>query len=219
MQRSITMQLFISSPQKSDEASCSESKRKVVDPTEYPNIYDGGGGIDEVDRDEDKEDAEIIDEESMHNVAKPSNPATSSKAKKAFGMHRAQPTARRGNDPSNYEDRFPEDPMYAETTPNARVWRTYQEESVIHDVNMIEESRDNVDVLLAGLFSAVVTTFVVQTSQSLQADYAQVSASLLLELLLVQRAIANGSLVDTIPVSSLNLQTAVVPSVTDVWHW
>ncbi|KAK0463650.1 uncharacterized protein EV420DRAFT_1100725 [Desarmillaria tabescens] len=109
--------------------------------------------------------------------------------------------------------------MYAETAPNARVWRTLQEESAIHDANMVEEFRDNVDVLLvfAGLFSAVVTTFVVQTSQSLQADYAQASASILFELLLVQRAIANGSSVDAIPVSSLSPQTAFVPSATDVW--
>ncbi|KAK0239621.1 hypothetical protein EDD85DRAFT_731717, partial [Armillaria nabsnona] len=119
----------------------------------------------------------------------------------------------------NYEDRFPEDPIYEETAPNARVWRTHQAESEIHDVNMVEEIRDNVDVLLvfAGLFSAVVTTFVVQTSQNLQADYVQVSASLLFELVLVQRAIANGSPVNTVPVSSLNPQTAFVPAATDVW--
>ncbi|PBK79082.1 hypothetical protein ARMGADRAFT_874700, partial [Armillaria gallica] len=119
----------------------------------------------------------------------------------------------------NYEDRFPEDPIYEETAPNARVWRTHQAESEIHDANMVEEIRDNVDVLLvfAGLFSAVVTTFVVQTSQSLQADYVQVSASLLFELILVQRAIANGSPVESIPVSSLNPQTAFVPAATDVW--
>ncbi|PBK78676.1 hypothetical protein ARMSODRAFT_50004 [Armillaria solidipes] len=208
----------MSSPREPDEASSSKLKGKVVDHTEHPNICDGGGNVDEADKDEDKEDAELIDEE---NVVKPPNPATSSKAKKAFGMHRAQPTARRGNDPSNYEDRFPEDPIYAETAPNARVWRTYQAESAIHDANMVEESRDNVDVLLvfAGLFSAVVTTFLVQTSQSLQADYAQVSASLLFELLLVQRAIANGSPVETIPVSSLNPQIgfAFVPTATNVW--
>ncbi|SJL00909.1 uncharacterized protein ARMOST_04223 [Armillaria ostoyae] len=206
----------MSSPREPDEASSSESKGKAVDATEHPNICDGGGNIDEADKDEDKEDMELIDEE---NAVKPVNPATSSKAKKAFGMHKAQPTARRGNDPSNYEDRFPEDPMYAETAPSARVWRTHQEESAIHDANMVEEIRDNVDVLLvfAGLFSAVVTTFVVQTSQSLQADYAQVSASLLFELLLVQRAIANGSPIDTIPVSSLNPQTIFVPTATDVW--
>ncbi|PBK78673.1 hypothetical protein ARMSODRAFT_925129 [Armillaria solidipes] len=211
--------LQMSSLREPDEASSSESKGKAVDPSEHSNICDGGGNVDEDTKDEDEEDAELVEEEIMHNAVKPVNSATSSKAKKAFGMPRAQPNARRGNDPSNFEDIFPEDPIYAETAPNARVWRTHQAESAIHDANMVEEIRDNVDVLLvfAGLFSAVVTTFVVQTSQNLQADYAQVSASLLFELLLVQRAIVNGSPVQTIPVSSLNPQTAFVPAATDVW--
>ncbi|SJL12124.1 uncharacterized protein ARMOST_15545 [Armillaria ostoyae] len=206
----------MSSPREPNEASSSESKGKAVDPTEHPNISDGGGNADEANMDEEEEDTEPINEE---NAVQPPNPTTSSKAKKVFGMHKVQPNARRGNDPSNYEDVFPEDPMYAETVPNARVWRTHQAESAIHDANMVEEIRDNVDVLLvfAGLFSAVVTTFVVQTSQSLQADYAQASASLLFELLLVQRAIASGSPVDTVPVSSLNPQTTFVPAATNVW--
>ncbi|PBK86903.1 hypothetical protein ARMGADRAFT_870595, partial [Armillaria gallica] len=119
----------------------------------------------------------------------------------------------------DYEDGFPEDPLYAETAPSARVWMIHQAESAIHDANMVEEFRDNVDVLLvfAGLFSAVVTTFVVQTSQNLQANYTQVSTSLLFELVLVQRAIANGPPVNTIPVSSLNPETVFVPTATDVW--
>ncbi len=101
---------------------------------------------------------------------------------------------------------------------------------------MVEESRDNVDVLLVFVspysrfsyivakicprrvfFSAVVTTFVVQTSQSLQPDYAAMSASLLYESVLVQRAIANGSSVNTIAPSPLNPTIAFVPATTDVW--
>ncbi len=101
---------------------------------------------------------------------------------------------------------------------------------------MVEESRDNVDVLLVFVspfvvllsfvtelcsrrvfFSAVVTTFVVQTSQSLQPDYAAMSASLLYESVLVQRAIANGSPVAAITPSPLNPTIAFVPATTDVW--
>ncbi|PBK83137.1 hypothetical protein ARMGADRAFT_945418 [Armillaria gallica] len=124
-----------------------------------------------------------------------------------------------GNDAYNYEEKYPEDAIYEETTSNARVWRTYEDESRIHDANMVEESRDNVDVLLvfAGLFSAVVTTFVAQTSQSLQVDYAAMSASLLYESVLVQRAIANGSSVNTIAPSPLNPTITFVPATTDVW--
>ncbi|KAK0444316.1 hypothetical protein EV421DRAFT_1890530 [Armillaria borealis] len=104
-------------------------------------------------------------------------------------------TPQERNDPSNYEERFAEDAQYEETGSNARVWRVYQEESAIHDGNMVEEARDHVDVLLvfAGLFSAIVTTFIVQTSQNLQTNYSQVSASLLLELVLIQHSIANGT--------------------------
>lgn len=56
---------------------------------EHPNAYDGGGRADEVGKDE-EEDVELIDEENMHNVDKPPNPTTSSKAKNAkpaFGLH------------------------------------------------------------------------------------------------------------------------------------
>ncbi len=80
----------MSSPREPDEASSSKSKGKAVDPTEHPN---GGGNVNKADKDEDKEDAEPIDEE---NTIKPPNPAMSSKAKKTFGMHKAQPAARKG---------------------------------------------------------------------------------------------------------------------------
>ncbi len=76
----------------SNEVPSSKSKGKAVDPTEHPN---GGGNVDEADKDEDedKEDAEPINEE---NAVNPPNPATSSNAKKTFGMHKAQSNARRG---------------------------------------------------------------------------------------------------------------------------
>ncbi|KAK0492116.1 hypothetical protein EDD18DRAFT_1080102, partial [Armillaria luteobubalina] len=124
-----------------------------------------------------------------------------------------------GNDTYDYEQKYPEDAPYEEASSNARVWRTYEDESRNHDANVVEESRDNVDVLLvfAGLFSAVVTTFVVQTSQSLQPNYTAMSASLLYESVLVQRAIANGSSVDSIAPSPLNPTIAFVPATTDIW--
>lgn len=50
----------------------------------------------------------------------------------------------------------------------------------------------------AGLFLAVVTTFVAQTYQHLQVEYAPRSESLLFDLVLVQRAITDGSLINTI---------------------
>ncbi len=90
----------MSSLREPDEASSSESKGKAVDPSEHSNICDDEGSVAEDDRNEDEEDAELVEEGIMHNTVKPPNPATSSKAKKTFGMHKAQPNARRGIRPS-----------------------------------------------------------------------------------------------------------------------
>ncbi|KAK0474766.1 hypothetical protein IW261DRAFT_1369069 [Armillaria novae-zelandiae] len=162
---------------------------------------------------------EAAEEEDQAPAAAPPTSANAANARSTFGLKKPKPAVNRSNDTYDYEQRYPEDALYAETAPNARVWRTYEDESRIHDTNMVEEARDNVDVLLvfAGLFSAVVTTLVVQTSQSLQVDYAAMSASLLYESVLVQRAIANGSSVDTITPSPLNPTLTFVPATTDVW--
>ncbi|KAK0492171.1 hypothetical protein EDD18DRAFT_1465616 [Armillaria luteobubalina] len=145
--------------------------------------------------------------------------ANAAGAKTVFGMKRANPTVKRGNDMYDYEKKYPEDAIYEETTPNARVWRVHEDESKKHDDIMVEEFRDNVDVLLvfAGLFSAIITTFVVQTSQSLQVDNTAMLASLLYESILLQRAIANGSSVNSITPSPLNPTITFVPATSDVW--
>ncbi|KAK0224965.1 hypothetical protein EDD85DRAFT_755497, partial [Armillaria nabsnona] len=123
-----------------------------------------------------------------------------------------------GHNSYNYEEKYPEDGPYEEAAPTARVWRTHEDESRSHDSNMVVQFRDSVNLLLvsAGLFSAVVTAFVVQSSQNLQPDYAAMSASLLYELVLIQRAAANGSSVNVIT-SPLNPSVAFVPATTDIW--
>ncbi|KAK0463908.1 uncharacterized protein EV420DRAFT_1329359, partial [Desarmillaria tabescens] len=145
------------------------------------------------------------------------------KSSKRFGLRGSAPYGPyrlpKGNDPFNYEEKYPEDAYCEEMGPNARVFRTYLDERAIYDANMIEESRDGVDVLLvfAGLFSAVVTTFVAQTSQSLQADYAEMSANLLFEMVNIQRAIASGASVDNVAASPLNPNITFIASTTSVW--
>ncbi|KAK0231505.1 hypothetical protein IW262DRAFT_1262713 [Armillaria fumosa] len=120
-----------------------------------------------------------------------------------------------GNDPFDYEKKFPEDKQYEELGPAARVWRTCLEECAASDSEMVEGWRDGLDVLLifAGLFSAVVTTFVAQTSQSLKVDYSEVTALLLIELIKVQRSASNGSPVNNIPRSDITFR----PSTSDSW--
>ncbi|KAL1737762.1 hypothetical protein HDZ31DRAFT_51848, partial [Schizophyllum fasciatum] len=90
----------------------------------------------------------------------------------------------------DYKELYPDDPYGAEAGENARVWRVYLDESAEFDSDMLRGYRDSLDVHLvfAALFSAVVTTFVVQTSQALQTDYGRIASALLLELVALQRA-------------------------------
>ncbi|KAK0446681.1 hypothetical protein EV421DRAFT_211985 [Armillaria borealis] len=131
--------------------------------------------------------------------------------KSGRGIRRQQHIVQ-GND---HEQWLPEDKRYEEMGPTARVWSAYLEECAPFDLEMVEGWRDGLDVLLvfAGLFLVVVTIFVAQTSQSLRVDYGQVTATLLIELIDVQRSVANGSLVNDIPRSDLTFR----PSTSDLW--
>ncbi|KAG8750654.1 hypothetical protein FRC14_000329 [Serendipita sp. 396] len=125
----------------------------------------------------------------------------------------------RSTNPDDYEAKYPADEFGEEAGPNARFWRVYLDEAELFDIEMTEGWRDTIDVLLvfAGLFSAVVTTFVAQTSQSLQPDYGQMSASLLTELVGLQRALMNGSSPVQVPSSSQNITTDFVADSLDRW--
>ncbi|PBK78429.1 hypothetical protein ARMSODRAFT_40868 [Armillaria solidipes] len=69
----------------------------------------------------------------------------------------------------------------------------------------------------SSVLSVVVTTFVTQTSQSLQADYTEMSANLLFEMINIQRAIAGGASLDTVAASPLNPNTMFIASTTSIW--
>ncbi|KAF8874059.1 hypothetical protein CPB85DRAFT_1260369, partial [Mucidula mucida] len=86
--------------------------------------------------------------------------------------------------PINYEHKYPEDPPYQEMGPYARLWKAFLEESAKVDADKVADWTDALDVLLvfAGLFSAVVSTFVTQTFQNLEVDPNDVAVSLLYEL-------------------------------------
>ncbi|KAF9042763.1 hypothetical protein BDZ89DRAFT_943893, partial [Hymenopellis radicata] len=120
----------------------------------------------------------------------------------------------------NYEERFPEDPYGEETAPNARVWRTLVEEAAAFDAVFVGQARDGLDVMLvfAGLFSAVVTSFLVQVSQSLQADYTAMSAILLYDLVAIQLSIAEGASSQlNITAPSVNPMQTFRPDSITVW--
>ncbi|KAL1750530.1 hypothetical protein FB107DRAFT_294536 [Schizophyllum commune] len=83
---------------------------------------------------------------------------------------------------------------------------------------MVTGLNGTLDVLLvfAGLFSAVVTTFVSQSSQKLDSDYAQITTSLVYELVLLQRAVATGASAGDIPKARL-VPDSKTYHVADLW--
>ncbi|KAJ3722983.1 hypothetical protein C8R42DRAFT_695629 [Lentinula raphanica] len=135
--------------------------------------------------------------------------------KRKFGL-KSQHVQRTNPLAANYDYRlkYPENRQYHEHDPEARVWWVYLDEATAFDNDMVGELGDSLDILLvfAGLFSAVVTTFVVQTSQALSVDYA-VSASYLGEISAILRANGNISTISQIPTTD----TTFSPTTGDIW--
>ncbi|KAL1705705.1 hypothetical protein EV121DRAFT_290222 [Schizophyllum commune] len=117
----------------------------------------------------------------------------------------------------DYEKKYAPDPFGKELNPDARVWSVYNDETQVADAKMTRGLQVTIDTLLvfAGLFSAVVTTFVAQSSQKLDPDYAKITASLLNELVLLQRATRAG-VTSEIPISQLSFDSETYRS-TDLW--
>ncbi|KAF9030743.1 hypothetical protein BDZ89DRAFT_1064523, partial [Hymenopellis radicata] len=118
----------------------------------------------------------------------------------------------------DYEKKFPEDPYFQETAPNARLWRTYVEEAAAFDEVMVGQSREGLDVMLvfAGLFSAVVTSFLVQVSQNLKADFSEMSVLLLYDIASIQLSMAGASITN-ITHLSINPKQKFTPDAIDIW--
>ncbi|KAF8869206.1 hypothetical protein CPB85DRAFT_1262449 [Mucidula mucida] len=106
-------------------------------------------------------------------------------------------------------------------SPTSRLWKTYEDEAGKYDLECVADWRDGLDILLvfAALFSAVVTTFVSQTCQNLQVDYAEVTASIMLQSLNVQHAILDAlqnhtvQAIPPVPVSPFAFQSKPL----DLW--
>ncbi|KAG6910321.1 hypothetical protein DXG01_011389 [Tephrocybe rancida] len=83
---------------------------------------------------------------------------------------------------------------------NVRVWNVYLNEAEIYEAEMVQGFRNIIDGLLvfAALFSAIVTTFVAQTSQALQLDNTQIMVSLLAETNLLLQAAGNITILNTV---------------------
>ncbi|KAL1685898.1 hypothetical protein GGG16DRAFT_65361 [Schizophyllum commune] len=118
----------------------------------------------------------------------------------------------------DYDKKYAPDEHGEELSSNARIWSVYNDEAQIADTELVKGLNGTLDVLMvfAGLFSAVVTTFVAQSSQALSPDYAQMTTSLLYELTRLQRAMATGASIEDIPQFQA-ASTSKTYALTDVW--
>ncbi|KAL1758611.1 hypothetical protein FB107DRAFT_288341 [Schizophyllum commune] len=100
------------------------------------------------------------------------------------------------------------DPPFAGAGPSARVWHMYAREVTAFDADTVTGWMDNLDVFLVfvGLFSAVVTSFLVQSAQALT-DSNKINSYLLGELIALQRAAALGISPHEVPPSSFSAES------------
>ncbi|KAJ3832308.1 hypothetical protein F5878DRAFT_729394 [Lentinula raphanica] len=116
----------------------------------------------------------------------------------------------------DYRLKYPvEDEQYHEHDAEARVWWVYNDEAKAFDDDMVGELGEGLDVLLifAGLFSAVITTFIAQTSQALSVDNTSLSVSFDKTITAILQANGNSSIISQIPATD----TSFSPATGDIW--
>ncbi|KZV89312.1 hypothetical protein EXIGLDRAFT_838617 [Exidia glandulosa HHB12029] len=82
---------------------------------------------------------------------------------------------------TDFKRKYPADmELGQELADNARVWKVYRDEAMQHDDGLLDGWNNTIDILLtfAGLFSAAVTAFVVESYQFLQPGTLDLGAAL-----------------------------------------
>ncbi|CAE6527366.1 unnamed protein product [Rhizoctonia solani] len=94
----------------------------------------------------------------------------------------------------NY-NKLASDKIGEELNPNATMWKLYREEAKEYDTEFTRERNGNLNnmLLFATLFSAIVTAFIIESTNLLEQDSSDVSAQLLLMLVQSQQRIETGS--------------------------
>ncbi|KAK0209928.1 hypothetical protein IW262DRAFT_1323774, partial [Armillaria fumosa] len=107
---------------------------------------------------------------------------------------------------------------FEEAGPTSSVWHAYLDESRDCDANIVAEQRGEVNILLvfAGLFSAVVSSFITSSSTKFQPDYQKMSAFLLFDQINIQLALANGTSIDDVTTSGFDPNAPFTPDLGDV---
>ncbi|KAJ3966154.1 hypothetical protein EV361DRAFT_1028791 [Lentinula raphanica] len=118
----------------------------------------------------------------------------------------------------DYREKYEDDAREEWLAENARVWKVYLDEAELKDNELLAGLKDTIDALLifAALFSAVVTSFIISTITSLQPNYTQITAVLMVEQINLLRAAGNLTAINAIPNSNVNLEMTT-PGIKDLW--
>ncbi|KAJ3710102.1 hypothetical protein C8R42DRAFT_548748, partial [Lentinula raphanica] len=118
----------------------------------------------------------------------------------------------------DYWEKYAADSVGQQLAENARVWKVYLDEADKKDGELMQGFKDTIDALLifAALFSAVVTSFIISTLSSLQPNYTQITAVLMVEQVNLLRAAGNLTAINAIPNSNVNIEAAT-PGTKDLW--
>ncbi|CAE6540195.1 unnamed protein product [Rhizoctonia solani] len=105
----------------------------------------------------------------------------------------------------NPHTRLAADPLGQELRPQASIWKMYVEEATKQDTELVDVQNKNLDLMLlfAALFSAILTAFLIESTNMLRQDPVGESASLLLFIAQSQRRIELGTPAEVInPIES-----------------
>ncbi|KAH8799514.1 hypothetical protein DL96DRAFT_868247 [Flagelloscypha sp. PMI_526] len=140
-------------------------------------------------------------------------------ARRLFGvLSQVDSVKTSGGKTYNYEEKYPEDAPGDELGADARVFKVYNDEAEKYDADMIRGFRDSFDGLLvfASLFSAVVTTILMETLQAFPTDQSRIANYLLYETTLLLRANGNSTTINSIPLSPYGPDSVTIGR-NDIW--
>ncbi|KAG8734706.1 hypothetical protein FRC10_011520 [Ceratobasidium sp. 414] len=92
-------------------------------------------------------------------------------------------------------DRLATEKPGEELSPEGAIWQMYVEEAKEHDTELVESKNKNLDVMLlfAALFSAILTTFIIESKNLLEQDSGDLTVTMLLAIAQSQQRIEQGA--------------------------
>ncbi|CAE6437805.1 unnamed protein product [Rhizoctonia solani] len=117
---------------------------------------------------------------------------------------------------NNVDDSLDLDMSHGSIFTHQRFWKSYQDEAIVQDNEFVKDRGDNLDTMLvfAGLYSAILTAFLIDSTALLQQSPADITNALLLNIAQSQWRIETGNVDSSVP--SIQLPSFERPAVARV---